>query len=157
VTALILACIADSRECAVLLCSYGPSRRATNKFGRNAAFFARQNNLPLARWLEQTRHWSSPLHYLEAGLTPERTLALLAAGAYPHARVPNAPIEPSPLERARTLERAGEAAPGSPAHLVLRWWRDLLLREVMFAHAVWYWCVLLYVSQVRRSSVHFRE
>ncbi len=135
VTALILACIADSHQCAVLLCAYGASRSATNKFGRAAAYFARQNNPHLARWLERTRHWCSPLHYLDDGLSLERTQALLEAGVSPHARVPGVVGAPSPLDIALELERAGEAPAGSPAALVLLWWRERLAALAMGTHS----------------------
>jgi len=132
VTALILACIADSRECAVLLCSYGASRSVTNKFGRSAAYFARQNDEALARWLEQTHQYVTPLHYLD-DLTPLRTRALLEAGASIHARA--APDAPSSLDIARDLERGGSAPAGSPAAIVLAWWRERLQALAMGTHS----------------------
>ena len=135
VTALMLACIADSKACAMLLCFHGASRDLTNKHGRPAGYFARQNNPQLARWLEKTRHYVSLLHYLDGGLlTAQRTRELLTEGASPHARARGVVGAPSPLDVARALERAGEAPAGSPAEVVLGWWRERLRALAMGTH-----------------------
>jgi hypothetical protein len=84
-------------------------------------------------WFVATRLWVTPLHYLEDGLTPQRTRALLAAGHSVHARAEEL-YAPSPLDLAEALERDGRAFAGSAAAIVLASWREALVALAMGLH-----------------------
>ena len=132
-TALMRACRHDYPIVAKLLCSYGASRDVENRHGCSAVEDACEVNEHLWHWLVATRSWCSPLHYLEV-ITTERAGSLLCDGAInPLARGLDESA-PSPLELARGLERAGCAPAGSPAHLVLEWWRERLRALAMGTH-----------------------
>ena len=77
----------------------------------------------------------APLDFVDSinTLTAERTRALLAAGADPHAQSANDHL--SPYHRARRLDTDGQAAAGSAADEVLRWWRSRVLALAMGTHA----------------------
>lgn len=134
-TALMRACRNDYPAIARLLCSFGALRSMANRHGQTAVDDAEQCNAKLAEWLVDSWHWTTPLHHLEE-LTPERTVALLA-DIDPNARAcVDVPFDvPSPLDRARALEGGGKAPRGSPARLVLDWWRSRLAALAMGTHA----------------------
>ena len=72
----------------------------------------------IVAWLHESAQWSTPLHHLTI-IDADRARALLRDGADLHACT-DAPEAPTPLSLARSLRAAGNAAPGSPADLVLR-------------------------------------
>ena len=76
-------------ETVELLCSYGASNRA-----EAALQASRAGHSSLARWLEASEDWTTPLHHLGT-LSPERAYRLLREGADLHAAI--APGRPSPL------------------------------------------------------------
>ena len=131
-TALMRACRQGHVFIALLLCSFGAERELSNKHGVSAVDDADACNSELHGWLLDTWLWTTPLHYLEI-LTPQRALTLLQGGANVHVRPPTA-HGPTPLELARELEYAGRASAGSPAALVLGWWRARLLAIAMGTH-----------------------
>ena len=98
-------------ETVELLCSYGASNRA-----EAALQASRAGHSSLARWLEASEDWTTPLHHLST-LSPERAYRLLREGADLHAAV--APGRPSPLTIACEMHEYGEAPPQSAAALVL--------------------------------------
>ena len=87
-------------------------------FGNTAITLARHcGHHHIADWLEATREWTTPLHYLDI-LTPQRAAALLAAGASPHARA--TATAPSPFTLAKAMQQAeGGVAAGSAAAQVI--------------------------------------
>ena len=89
-----------------LLCSFGAGPRA-----EAATQAERAGHAPLARWLELSEEWTTPLHYTRA-VTPARAFRLLRDGADLHACA--YPGRPTPL----SLDR-GEAPPGSTAEMIL--------------------------------------
>lgn len=98
-------------QTAELLCSYGAGLRS------DAARQAdRAGHTALARWLEASGEYTTPLHHLNT-VTPERAYKLLRDGADIHACA--APGRPSPLSLARELADKGETLPGSTADLIL--------------------------------------
>ena len=98
-------------ETVELLCSYGASNRA-----EAAMQASRAGHSSLARWLEASEEWITPLHHLRT-LTSARAYRLLREGADLHAAV--APGRPSPLSIAYEMHERGEAPPESAAALVL--------------------------------------
>lgn len=138
-TALMRTCGArDAQEAQVklplvkLLCAYGASRERPGKWGRNSAMqIASRSHPSIGHWLDSTRQWTTPLHYIELH-TPDRTMEMLRGGADPHARA--APDACSPLDVARGIERCGQAPPASSAFLLLSWWRAQLVAVAMGTH-----------------------
>jgi hypothetical protein len=133
-TPLMEACIQGHENVARLLCSYGASRSAVNQHGNNAAWFARVNgHHSLSAFLQRSRLWTTPLHFLE-DLTPQRAASLLQGRVrHVHARVADG--APSPLDLAKSLEQQGRAPPEVPAAMVLACWRDRLVALAMGIHA----------------------
>ena len=111
-------CLRGNEALAKLLCSYGADRDATDFDGDTTITLARMFGHPhIADWLEATREWTTPLHYLDI-LTPQRAAALLAAGASPHARA--TATAPSPFTLAKAMQQAeGGVAAGSAAAQVI--------------------------------------
>ena len=119
-TPLMLTSMRGHEAIAKLLCSYGANRDATNKHGYTPITVARSDDFDdLADWLEATRLWTTPLHYLEV-VTPPRAAALLRDGADPHARAAGHDAAPSPFELAKAMQAAeGGVVAGSAAALVI--------------------------------------
>ena len=132
------ACANGHEPLAKLLCSYGADRDAASRYGKTPITKARDRGLyHLADWLEATRLWTTPLHYLEV-VTPPRAADLLRDSADPHARAAGDAAAPSPLELAKAMQAAvGGVAAGSAAALVILevegWEADD--RELMTAEA----------------------
>lgn len=103
-----------------LLSAHGARR--VDAHGRHSAEVAavRHSLLPVLRWLEATRAWTTPLHHVAvpAALSAERAVVLLQQGADVHAGA--AAGGPTPLSLARRLAESGRAPEGSAAWHVLR-------------------------------------
>ena len=122
-TVLMVASVQGSEVLAKLLCSYGANRDAADEDGDTAITIARlggdEGRDRVADWLEATRLWTTPLHYLEV-VTPPRAAALLRDGADPHARAAGDAAAPSPFELAKAMQAAeGGVEAGSAAALVI--------------------------------------
>lgn len=96
---------------AELLCSYSAMPR-----GEAALQASRAGHMDLARWLEASEEWITPLHHLLV-VPPERAYRLLRDGADLHACTQ--PGRPSPFSLACELADRGEVEAGSTAALVL--------------------------------------
>lgn len=75
-----------------------------------------RNIVALKQWLEQTRAWYKPLHFLEH-LPVMKAQSLLRAGASIHARL--SPSSPSPLDRACSVLMQPEGTPGRDAAAIV--------------------------------------
>ena len=87
-TPMMVSCQTGHLDVSMLLSSYGASRQRTVFLGcvpksESWAYdlAKRSGNEELVLWLEQSIHYSTPLHYIEV-LTPARTVALLRSGQY---------------------------------------------------------------------------
>ena len=87
---------------------------------------------PALQLLRETRGFT-PLHFLDVQ-TAARTSELLLDGMSPLVRAATSGA-PSALEMAQRIERDGRASAGSPAALVLCWWRARLTALAMGTHA----------------------
>lgn len=130
-TPMMAACMDGHADVVKLLSLSGASRDAVNNDGETAADLAHSyGNVHLGDWLDRTRCWSTPLHHLEGTpgeLTPAEVHRLLGRGADPHAG------DPSPLDVAVKLERAGRAPSTSAAAALLSWWRGRRERTLALA------------------------
>lgn len=163
-TPLMYACMRGHEPICKLLCCAGASRDAVDKNGLSPISLAHERHprKELAAWLERSRGWTTPLHYLEV-ITATRALALLRAGVElsssgrsdgggdggdgaantkgavkaaittPAIAAPAA--APSPLDLATALAREGRAPAGSAAALVLGWRHSRMLALAMGSHA----------------------
>ena len=147
---LVLAVAKRRTECAQLLRSYGAALLEIDEYNYDSwqwgvdmdvvAYARGTGQRELATWLEDSKDWPTPLHYLEV-ISPARTRMLLRAGADIHAArteaywtprthpcsrivhgriVDSSRVVPSPLDRAQALAHNSSAPRGSPAWLVLQ-------------------------------------
>lgn len=111
------ACIRGKLRCVQVICSfsgYGGGALSVELARR----VIQHGHHEVLAWLQTSRYWTSPLHYL-CVISPARVCGLLRGGEYsPHTA--SVPVLKTPVSIAGEMRAAGEAGEGTAAALVLR-------------------------------------
>ena len=109
ITAMYVACQRGRLACVQLLSSHGASRSFDGDTHTADKLCRLMGHAALMEWLSLSEGWT-PLHHVEV-LSPRRALAMLRAGADPHARA-HAGDRTTPVERAAAILKARASSSG---------------------------------------------